>query len=190
MPSTEPLTWPPPSSGGWTTISPPQSIEGATGPWLAFPGHPATGLGANAHIDSQGFFYRSTSASKYKLDIKTEDVSDDLLDLPVKTWIDKGSTERAENLSRQMGPLTESDTMDLSSAEGMRSRRIFGVIAEDVEAIDPRLATYDTDGEVDGVAYDRIGPALIPIVRRQRDRIAALEKQVEALTSRLDAAGL
>ena len=100
-----------------------------------------------------------------------------------------------DDLDGVMGPLTRTDAEDLDAARQTVARRGFGVIAEDVEAIDPRLVTYDADGRVEGVAYDRFGPALIPLVRRQRDRIAsledriaALEKQAEALASRLDAA--
>ena len=150
----------------------------------------ATASAANMHLDQYGIIRKSTSAARFKADQQDAEVPDALLDLPVKTWIDKRSQQVMDDLDGVMGPLTRTETEDLDAARQAVARRGFGVIAEDVEAIDPRLATYDADGEVEGVAYDRIGPALIPIVRRQRDRIAELEKQVDALASRLDAAGL
>ena len=149
-----------------------------------------TSYASNVYMDSNGFLYRSSSASRYKLNQQVTDVDDALLDLPVKTWQDREAVETSEELSSRMGPLTEADTAQLDAAQRAAADTMFGVIAEDVEAIDPRLVTYDADGEVEGVAYDRFGPALIPLVRRQRDRIARLEEQVEALISRLDAAGL
>lgn len=150
----------------------------------------ATASAANMHIDQYGVIRKSTSAARFKADQRDAEVPDALLDLPVKTWIDRRSQQVMDDLDGVMGPLTRTDAEDLDAARQAVARRGFGVIAEDVEKVDPRLATYDADGRVEGVAYDRFGPALIPIVRRQRDRIAELEKQVEALTSRLDAAGL
>ena len=149
-----------------------------------------TSYASNVYMDSYGILYKSSSASRYKLNQQVADVDDALLDLPVKTWQDREAVETAEELSSRIGPLTEADTTQLDAAQRAAADTMFGVIAEDVEKVDPRLATYDADGRVEGVAYDRFGPALIPLVRRQRDRIAELEKQVDALASRLDAAGL
>lgn len=41
----------------------------------------------------------------------------------------------------------------------------YGLIAEEVEAIDPNLVTYDDDGQVRAVQYDRIAMLLLPLVQ-------------------------
>src|SRR5690606_40950741 len=64
-------------------------------------------------------------------------------------------------------------------------RRIPGVVAEDLEAVGlDMFVTYNDDGETESVFYDRIGPALIPIIRAQRDRIGSLEERIKALETK------
>lgn len=148
-------------------------------------GATTTSYSSNVYIDTYGFLYRSSSASRYKVDQQVTDVDDALLDLPVKVWRDKAAVDTVAELDRTMGPLTEEDTLRLETARKVAADTMFGVIAEDVEKVDQRLATYDEDGRVNGVAYDRIGPALIPVVRRQRDRIAQLEAENQELRGRV-----
>lgn len=50
-----------------------------------------------------------------------------------------------------------------------------GLIAEEVEAAFPALATYGAHGELSGVNYDRVGVLLLAEVQRLRQRVAALE---------------
>lgn len=61
----------------------------------------------------------------------------------------------------------------------------YGLIAEEVEQIDPRLCVYHdikTDSPtLQAVQYEKIGLLLIPIVRQQRDRIAELTARVATL---------
>lgn len=80
----------------------------------------------------------------------------------------------------------------------------FGLIAEQVAEVEPRLVNYtpvnpadvnpetgmpDFDAPLEpcGVMYDRIGVLLIDVVKRQRDRIETLEATVSTLESRLKA---
>lgn len=63
-----------------------------------------------------------------------------------------------------------------------------GLGAEDVEKVDPLLVTYNKDGQVEGVKYDRIGVVLINAMKeqqqqieRQKTTIDDLEKEVHAL---------
>lgn len=49
-----------------------------------------------------------------------------------------------------------------------------GLAAEDVAKVDPLLVTYNKDGQVEGVKYDRIGVVLINAVKEQQ---AQIEKQ-------------
>lgn len=60
-----------------------------------------------------------------------------------------------------------------------RSRDL-GLIAEDVERIDPLLVTY-RDGRVEGVKYDRIGVVLINAVKEQQAQIESQKKEIQVL---------
>lgn len=123
---------------------------------------PTTGQPANLHIDSNGWVAKSTSSRRYKHDIQDFAVPDALLDVPFRTWIDKGEYERNGH-----------------SAEGMT--RIPGLIAEEVAEACPELVIYDDKGRPDALAGDRIGMAALTLIRRQRDRITRLEEKITQL---------
>jgi hypothetical protein len=72
-------------------------------------------------------------------------------------------------------------------------RTDFGLGAEDVERIEPLLVTYDKDGHVEGVKYERIGVVLINVVKeqqrqieRQIERLEQLEGRIKAIQRELD----
>lgn len=143
-----------------------------------------TSYNANVHLDQYGLFARSTSASRYKISQRVMNVSDDLLDLDLKDWIDKAEVDRRDEAQAKLDAgenLEEHEWADLS----VEPKRIPGVIAEDVEAIDDRFVLYNDDGQVENVMYDRLALTWIPIVRRQRDRITALETKTAELEARL-----
>jgi hypothetical protein len=65
-----------------------------------------------------------------------------------------------------------------------------GLVAEDVEAIEPLLTTTNHQGEIEGVKYDRLGVVLVnavneqqTVIESQQKRIETLESQVKALTT-------
>lgn len=127
--------------------------------------NPTTTTGtANTKWVSGGQFQVISSLSKYKIDQKpiTMDDAKGLLKVEPKTWFDKGEVEAA------------------GTTKGLD--RIPGLIAEDVEAHAPIFAEY-RDGELAGVAYDRIPAALLVIVKDQDKRIAELEAEVKRLKS-------
>ena len=136
-----------------------------------------------------GRLYYVKSARRFKLleepiTDTVDSFEDRLLSVDAKTWIDKTRADRIADYETAIAKGEEPEG-DLSDCGGLE--RIPGVVAEDLEAAGlDMFVTYDDDGETDSVLYDRIGPALIPIVRRQRDRINSLEERVEALESRLD----
>lgn len=141
------------------------------------------GSAANVYVTSYGTLGRSTSARKHKLQeqrIPVDSYEDRLLSIPFTSWIDKGDWERwelfkahmAENPGCPVGP-------DLAECPQDEPRRAIGAVAEDfVEAGLPEFVTFDEMGEPDGLQYDRIGPALIPVVARLRDRIEELERKL------------
>ena len=136
-----------------------------------------------------GRLYYIKSARRFKLleepiTDTVDSFEDRLLSVDAKTWIDKTRADRIADYETAIARGEEPEG-DLSDCGGLE--RIPGVVAEDLEAAGlDMFVTYNDDGETESVLYDRIGPALIPIVRRQRDRINSLEERVEALESRLD----
>ena len=109
-----------------------------------------------------------SSLSRYKIDQQVIDLEtvEKLLNLDPKTWYDR--TEFEENGD---------------SAEGLH--RIPGLIAEEVEAIAPEFATYDVDDNLQGVAYDRVGVAWIPLVRDLYAKLEEKDRRIDLLEQRL-----
>lgn len=63
-----------------------------------------------------------------------------------------------------------------------------GLIAEDLDALGlDWLVDYGEDGQPEGVRYDRIALALLPVIQRQEQRIAAIEAHLDALGGDLHA---
>ena len=56
-----------------------------------------------------------------------------------------------------------------------------GLVAEEVAAVEPLLATYNKNGEIEGVKYDRVGIVLINAVKEQQAQIESQQKQIDAL---------
>jgi predicted component of type VI protein secretion system len=150
---------------------------------MYYQGHGTTGSSSNMYINANsGLIARSTSARKYKTDIQSTSVPDELLDLNLSTWLDKNEQAELKQLREFIGPLTESDTRRLDELQ--QEQRKIGLIADDVAEIDSRFVSY-LDGEVDGLAYDRLGVAWIPLVRKQRETIKSQEARINDLEERL-----
>jgi len=129
-----------------------------------------TGLGttasaANAFINASSSpanqLLRSTSSIRYKQDVEnvTAEEADAVLELQPVTYSSK----------------CEADDP---------AKRWYGLIAEDVYAVDQKLVHYiNIDDELvpDGVQYDRLTVLLLDVVKRQNARIEALEAAVAAL---------
>ncbi|WNN93668.1 minor tail protein [Arthrobacter phage CallinAllBarbz] len=130
---------------------------------------------ANCYVNTSGTLYRSTSVRAAKLAI--EDISERHLDalekVRVRTWFDKRDAE-------QLAADLENGTADRTELGPLK--RIPGVVAEEIEdlGLEPFLLR-DEDGALSGVAYDRLGVASFPLIRRQAARIDALEKRLAAL---------
>ena len=125
----------------------------------------------NVYISENGNVKRSTSASKYKLDIKPleEDASYPykLLNLQPKQWFDKGETERyAELLSKEYNG-EEIDEEEKLFAEDGSINSYYGLIAEDIEKAGlEKFCVYDKKNkEIEGIMYDRLPILMIPILK-------------------------
>ena len=147
-----------------------------------------TASAANVHVSSAGTLFRSTSASKYKLDIqRTNDVylSEKILDLKIASWFDKPAVETYANfLTRRFN----NKDVNIDNEDIPFLRRHYGLIAEDVDDIG--LGMYVTRGadgsEIEGIEYERLWTLLIPLVREQRDNIARQNKEIKMLKERVE----
>ena len=54
-----------------------------------------------------------------------------------------------------------------------------GLVAEEVEKVEPLLVTRDNKGEVEGVKYDRVGVVLVNAVKEQQAQIESQQKQID-----------
>lgn len=68
-----------------------------------------------------------------------------------------------------------------------------GLVAEEVEKVDPLLVTYNQQGQIQGVKYDRVGVVLLNAVKEQQQQIEAqkrensdLQKQVNDLKNEVE----
>lgn len=75
-------------------------------------------------------------------------------------------------LIKQLRPIT----FDWKTG-GMRD---LGLGAEDVAAIEPLLVTYNNNGEVEGVKYDRIGVIAINAIKEQQEVISSQQSAISA----------
>lgn len=125
-----------------------------------------TGSAPNLYIASDGAIVRSTSASKYKTDIKrsySTEYGEKLLNLPTAIWTDKGQKERYEAGKRHIKP-----------------EKYFGMIAEDLAdaGLDLLVSRNPLTHEIEGIQYERIAPALLPVLKELKDKVNRLEKKV------------
>lgn len=125
-----------------------------------------TGSAPNLCIASDGAIVRSTSASKYKTEIKrsySTEYGEKLLNLPTAIWTDKGQKERYEAGKRRIKP-----------------EKYFGMIAEDLAdaGLDLLVSRNPQTHEIEGIQYERIAPALLPVIKELKDKVNRLEKKV------------
>lgn len=110
---------------------------------------------ANMFLDTNGRIWKSTSARKYKQDIENAEIDvGAVLRMQPRTWRDRAEVEREP----------ESD------------RRYVGFIAEELDDLGlGEFVTRDEAGEADGIAYDRLVAAVIPVLRSLSERLDRLE---------------
>ena len=61
----------------------------------------------------------------------------------------------------------------------------FGLVAEEVEKVNPDLIVRDEDGKVSAVRYEAVNAMLLNEFLKERGKVQELEKQVAALTAGL-----
>lgn len=163
------------------------ALNGATitmsGARFRFSGIADTSNPANAYISQGGYISRESSSRKLKIAEKPVEAGrgdgqfdDALLSVPVVTWFDR---KDAEALADYQTAVHEDEWPSQIPDEITPLRRIPGVFAEDVDQAGlSEFVEYAESGEAKAVHYSRLGVALIPVVRRLRDRVDELERKM------------
>ena len=141
-----------------------------------------TSSAANMFMDINGTVFRSSSSSKYKLDIEYEqqaETANRLLTVDPATWHDKFESKQLDKFHK-IG-------IDPEIAIDMNNRRYYGIIAEDLvkAGLEHLVSRNVKTGEVEGVEYSKIGVALIPIIRDLRNRLNDQHVEIERLKEKL-----
>ena len=130
---------------------------------------------ANVRITDHGHLARSTSASKYKYNIKNPNIEitlgDRLLNVHMATWNDKHAVDSyAEQL-------TTGETKEKLSIE-----EHYGLIAEQMrDAGLDMFIDYGKNHEIEGIQYDRAWIPLLSVVRRLNDKVNEYELRLSKL---------
>lgn len=133
-----------------------------------------TSGGTSVQMATDGALTALSSSIKYKTNIKYDrdgDAGEKLLTLDPMTWQDKSDDEEIKRY-KETG-IKPDHKIDLSN------RRYYGMLAEDFDkaGLDDFVLKDEETGELRGIQYEKIGAALIPIIRNMRKMI--LEQQVE-----------
>jgi len=141
----------------------------------------ATGS-ANMFINNNGIVFRSSSASRYKMNIenlnKPNDYSYNILKLNPKQWFDRGETERYAKYLTAEYTKEELDDEFKQLCLSSNITPCYGLIAEDVkEAGLEEFCEFSKDEngnkKIEGVQYDRLPILMIPILR---DLVSCMNK--------------
>jgi Collagen triple helix repeat (20 copies) len=117
------------------------------------------GVSSNMFIGSAGQIQRSTSSIKYKTQV--EDVD--------------------PNYSKNIYSMRPVWFRSLCEGDNPKWSH-WGLIAEEMAELDPRLCFFGKDNEPEGVQYDRIIPLMLVEMKLLRDRIQELETKIASLT--------
>lgn len=147
---------------------------------------------ANVRINSNGTICRSTSASKYKLNI--DDINQDeyypyrLLRINPKQWFDKNLVEAySAYISGEIKENEEPESDELKMYKELLSDvtvdPIYGLVAEDLEEAGlEKFCMYklkdNDEKELEGISYERLPILLIPMVR---DLVLAMQDIIPAV---------
>ncbi|WP_235020774.1 gp58-like family protein [Pediococcus pentosaceus] len=129
----------------------------------------------NVNITANGHLVRSTSASKYKYNIKNPDIEttlgDRLLNVHLATWNDKRAVDLyVEQLST--GEEREKSSID----------KYYGLIAEQLrDAGLDMFINYGKNHEIEGIQYDRAWVPLLSVIRRLNGKVNEYELRLSKL---------
>ncbi|HZS47855.1 MAG TPA: tail fiber domain-containing protein [Blastocatellia bacterium] len=154
----------------------------------------STAIGANATVSTSHTIVLGTSA-------ETTNIPGTLA---VVTLGSAGATALCRNASNQIATCSSSlryktnlapysrglDVIDhlrpISFTWKDGGMRDFGFGAEEVAKIEPLLVTFNTQGQVEGVKYDRITAILVNAVKEQQTQIGTQKQQIESQQQQID----
>lgn len=123
--------------------------------------------------DGNFSFGRNTSSIRYKENVRDIAVDPDaVLQLRPVVFDRKPQYKYPED---EAGVRVEGPAQEIPGAKDE-----YGLIAEEVLPLVPQLVQY-FEGQVDGVRYERGFVALLPVIQRQAEQIAALQQAVRDL---------
>jgi len=134
--------------------------------------------GASLQIALDGAVTALSSSVKYKTNLEYDpkgDAGEKLLTLDPLTWQDKGDDEQIRNYKEN--GIEPDHQIDMSN------RRYYGLLAEDmVKAnLDDFVIKDEKTGELHGIQYEKIGAALIPVIRNLRNMVLEQKLEIERL---------
>ncbi|QHO66665.1 cell envelope integrity protein TolA [Pediococcus pentosaceus] len=135
---------------------------------------------SNVRIADSGRLMRTTSASKYKYNIKNPELEktlgDRLLDVHMATWNDKHAVDMyADQLT------TGEDREKISIKEH------YGLIAEQMrDAGLEMFIDYGKNHEIEGIQYDRAWIPLLSVIRRLNNKINEYELRISKLEGKIN----
>ncbi|MDD9324370.1 hypothetical protein PWH42_10205, partial [Pediococcus acidilactici] len=135
---------------------------------------------SNVYITANGHLARSTSASKYKYNIKNPDIEttlgDRLLNVHMATWNDKHAVDTyAEQLTTG------------EAKEKLSIKEHYGLIAEQMrDAGLDMFIDYGKNHEIEGIQYDRAWVPLLSVIRRLNDKVNEYELRLSRLEEKIN----
>ncbi|MFP7242752.1 hypothetical protein [Pediococcus pentosaceus] len=132
------------------------------------------------HITENGHLVRTTSASKYKYNIKNPEIEttlgDRLLNVHLATWNDK----RAVDLYAEQ--LSTGEEREISSID-----EYYGLIAEQLrDAGLDMFINYGKNHEIEGIQYDRAWLPLLSVIRRLNNKVNEYELRISKLEGKIN----
>lgn len=135
---------------------------------------------SNVRIADSGRLMRTTSASKYKYNIKNPELEktlgDRLLNVHMATWNDKHAVDMyADQLT------TGEDREKISIKEH------YGLIAEQMrDAGLEMFIDYGKNHEIEGIQYDRAWVPLLSVIRRLNNKVNEYELRISKLEGKIN----
>lgn len=131
-----------------------------------------TTAAANVNVSTNdGLIRRSTSLASAKVAVEPLTDWSGVKALEPVTYYDKGNCEALA------AAIASNDEDALATVEHLT--RWVGLTAEQAEQAGSGLATYDENGNLNGVAYERLAVALLPWLHELEDRITQLEGRTQ-----------
>ncbi|WP_353990092.1 cell envelope integrity protein TolA [Pediococcus argentinicus] len=135
--------------------------------------HRTYSYGANMFITANNVIGRSTSASKYKYNIKPAsdeaELGQRLLNLHMSTWNDKSAVD---NFAKEL-------STGVKDEDPQSIKEMYGLIAEDLDKAGLGMfVQYGSDGQIEGIQYDRAWIPLIGLVKDLTNKVNRLEEKV------------